>query len=323
MSGLKDATLRQLQILATAAGTLSFSRTSELLHVTQPAISQQMKQLEELAGLPLFDRVGRRLKLTQAGEELARHARGLLRALDDADDALAALRGLRGGRIRVAVTSTAKYFAPKLIALFMKRHPEVEVRLAVNNREVVIQLVSANEVDLAIMGKPPEQLDTTSVPFADHPLVVIAAPDHPLARRRAVPLEALARETFLVRERGSGTRGAMERFFAAHGVDIRIGMEMDSNETIKQAVMAGMGLSFISRHTIGLELAAEALAVVHAQGLPVTRSWNVVHLRSKRLSPAATAFEEFVLDEGKTFLRQWAKGGVAPASPGGRPLLPG
>jgi DNA-binding transcriptional LysR family regulator len=305
MPGLKDATLRQLQILATAARTLSFSRTSEALHVTQPAISQQMKQLEELAGLPLFERVGRRLALTQAGEELARHARGVLRALDDADDALAALRGLRGGRIRVAVTSTAKYFAPKLIALFTKRHPEVELRLVVNNREVVIQLVSANEVDLAIMGKPPEQLDTSAFPFADHPLVVVAPPDHPLARRRPAPLQALARETFLVREPGSGTRAAMERFFAEHGLELRIGMEMASNETIKQAVMAGMGLGFISRHTVGLELAADALALVHAPGLPVMRSWNVVHLREKRLSPAAAAFKAFVLDEGRAFLRHW------------------
>jgi DNA-binding transcriptional LysR family regulator len=305
MPGLKDATLRQLQILATAARTLSFSRTSEALHVTQPAISQQMKQLEELAGLPLFERVGRRLALTQAGEELARHARGVLRALDDADDALAALRGLRGGRIRVAVTSTAKYFAPKLIALFAKRHPEVELRLVVNNREVVIQLVSANEVDLAIMGKPPEQLDTAAFPFADHPLVVVAPPDHPLARRRPAPLQALAHETFLVREPGSGTRAAMERFFAEHGLELRIRMEMASNETIKQAVMAGMGLGFISRHTVGLELAADALALVHAPGLPVMRTWNVVHLREKRLSPAAAAFKAFVLDEGRAFLRHW------------------
>lgn len=307
MSGLRDATLRQLQILDGAARTLSFSRTSEALHLTQPAVSMQMRQLEDLAGMPLFERVGRRIHLTQAGEELARHAREVLRTLEEADDALAALRGLRGGRIRIAVTSTAKYFAPKLIALFARRHPEVVLRLSVTNREEVIQALAANEIDLAVMGKPPEALDTVASPFAEHPFVVIAAPDHPLARRRSVPLSAFAAEVFLVREPGSGTRAAMERFLAEHGIEVRIGMVLESNETIKQAVMAGMGLSFISRHTIGLELAAGELALVHAPGLPVMRAWNVVRLTAKRPAPAALAFEAFVLEEGKAFLRNWPR----------------
>jgi DNA-binding transcriptional LysR family regulator len=305
MNRLRDATLRQLQLFDSAARTLSFSKTSEALHVSQPAVSMQMKQLEDLAGVPLFDRIGRRLHLTAAGEELARWVREVLRVLEQADDALAALKGLRGGRIRVAVTSTAKYFAPKLIALFTARHPEVELRLFVNNRESVVQVLAANEVDLAIMGRPPAELETVAAPFADHPFVVIAAPEHPLAGKRSVPLSAFAGETFLVREPGSGTRAAMERFFAEHGVEIRIGMEMESNETIKQAVMAGMGLSFISRHTIGLELAAGAVALVHAPGLPVMRTWHVVRLAAKRPSPAAQAFEVFVVDEGKAFLRNW------------------
>jgi DNA-binding transcriptional LysR family regulator len=267
----------------------------------------QMKQLQDLAGLPLFERIGRGLHLTQAGEELARFAREVLRTVEQADEALAALRGLQGGRIRVAVTSTAKYFAPKLISLFAKRHPEVVVRLTVNNREAVIGALAANEVDLAIMGKPPDALDTVASEFAEHPFVVVAAPDHPLARRRSVPLSAFAAETFLVREPGSGTRAAMERFFAEHGVEVRIGMTLESNETIKQAVMAGMGLSFISRHTVGLELSVGELAIVHSPGLPVVRAWNVVRLAAKRLSPAAQAFEAFVLEEGKAFLRNWPR----------------
>jgi DNA-binding transcriptional LysR family regulator len=307
MTRLKDVSLRQLQIFDAAARTLSFTRTSETLHLTQPAVSMQMKQLADLAGLPLFERVGRRLHLTQAGEELARHAREVLRTVEQADDALAALRGLQGGRIRVAVTSTAKYFAPKLIALFAKRHPEVVVRLTVNNREEVIAALAANEVDLAVMGKPPDALATVAEAFAEHPFVVVAAPDHPLARRRHVPLSAFAAETFLVREPGSGTRAAMERFFAEHGIEVRVGMTLDSNETIKQAVMAGMGLSFISRHTVGLELRVGVLAPVHAPGLPVVRAWNVVRLAAKRLPPAAQAFEAFVLEEGKAFLRDWPR----------------
>jgi DNA-binding transcriptional LysR family regulator len=305
MSGLKDASLRQLQILASAADTLSFSRTSEQLHLTQPAVSMQMKGLEDLSRLPLFERVGRRLKLTEAGEELARHAREVLRTLDLADEAMATLRGLRGGRIRIAVTSTAKYFAPRLIALFAREHPGLEVKLAVENRDAVVALVASNAVDLAIMGTMSGDVDAVATPFADHPLVVVAAPDHPLAQRRSVPLAILAKETFVVRERGSGTRAAMERFFAAAGVEVRVGMELDSNETIKQAVMAGLGVAFISRHTIGLELATGAIALVHAPGLPVMRTWHVVHLAAKRLSPAAEAFEAFVLDQGKAFLKNW------------------
>jgi DNA-binding transcriptional LysR family regulator len=305
MPGLRDASLRQLQILASAAETLSFSRTSERLHLTQPAVSMQMKALEDLARLPLFERVGRKLKLTDAGEELARHARDVLRTLDLADEALASLRGLRGGRIRIAVTSTAKYFAPRLIAAFQKRHPQIELKLAIENREAVVALVAANAVDLAIMGTLSGDVDAVVTPFADHPLVVVAAPDHPLARRRSVTLATLAKETFLVRERGSGTRAAMERFFAAAGLEPTVGMELGSNETIKQAVMAGMGVAFISSHTIGLELSAGALALVHAPGLPVIRRWHVVHLAAKRLSPAAEAFKGFVLEEGKAFLKSW------------------
>jgi DNA-binding transcriptional LysR family regulator len=307
MASLKDASLRQLQILDSAARTLSFSRTAREVHLTQPAVSMQVKQLEQVAGVPLFERLGRRLSLTEAGETLARHAREALRVLEDADDALAALRGLSAGRVRVAVTSTAKYFAPKLIALFGQRHPGVRLALSVSNRDSVVAALEANEVDLAVMGRAPEGLDAIASPFAEHPLVVVAPPDHPLSRRRSVPIRALGGETFLVREPGSGTRAAMEQFFAEHRIGPRIGMELSSNETIKQAVMAGMGLGFISRHTVGLEVAAGELAIVAAQGLPVLRTWNVVHLRAKRLSPAAEAFRAFVLDEGGEFLRAWGR----------------
>jgi LysR family transcriptional regulator, low CO2-responsive transcriptional regulator len=307
VAGLKDASVRQLQILASAASTLSFSRTAKAVHLSQPAVSMQVKALEALAGLPLFERAGRRLHLTHAGEELARHAREVLRVLEDADAAIAALRGLAAGRIRVAVTSTAKYFAPKLLARFRDRHPGVELRLRVSNREAVSAALHANEVDLAIMGRPPPDLDAVALPFADHPLVVVAPAGHPLTRRRSVPVAALAAEPFVVREPGSGTRAAMEQWFAEHRATPRVAMEMDSNETIKQAVMAGMGLSLLSRHTVGLELEVGELALVHAPGLPIMRRWNVVHRREKLLSPAARAFQEFVVEEGGAFLRQWGR----------------
>ena len=308
MSGMKDATVRQLQIFDAAARTLSFSRAAEVLRLTQPAVSMQIRQLEHFAGVPLFERSGRRLHLTDAGEELMQHARAVLRALDGADEAFAAMKGLRGGRVKLAVVSTAKYFAPRLIARFLQAHPGVNVRLQVDNRDAVVRTLAGNDVDLALMGRPPGELDLVAAPFAEHPHVVIAPPDHPLARRRRVEVEALAAETFLVREVGSGTRTAMERFFQERGVPLRVGMEMPSNETIKQAVMAGLGLSFISLHTIALELAAGALAVVNAPGLPVVRKWYVLHRKEKRLSPAAEAFRDFVVEHGRSFLDRWRGG---------------
>jgi DNA-binding transcriptional LysR family regulator len=317
MSGMRDATLRQLQIFASAARTLSFSRTARELYLTQPAVSMQVRQLEDRAGLPLFERMKRRLYLTEAGQEMARHATQVLRSLQDADEAFAAMRGLKGGRIAVVVTSTAKYFAPKLVARFARAHPEVEMRLLVNNREAVVRLLAGNEVDLALMGTPPKEVETVAAPFAPHPFVVVAPPEHRLAGRR-VALADLAGETFLVREPGSGTRAAMGRFFQEHHVAIRVGMEMSSNETIKQAVMAGMGLSFISQHTVSLELATGQLALVSADGLPVMRRWYVVQRREKRLSPAAEAFREFVLAEGGEFLRTWPLSLRPPRMPGER-----
>jgi DNA-binding transcriptional LysR family regulator len=308
---LKDATLRQLQILVAAARHGSFSRASRALHLTQPAISMQMKQLEHLAGLPLFDRAGRRTALTPAGEELLRHAQAVLRALQDADDALAALRGVSAGRIAIAVVSTAKYFAPHLLARFARAHPGLELRLLVHNRGEVVRLLADNEVDLAIMGAPPEGLDVEAVAFSRHPLVVVAAPGHPLAARRRVPVSALASEPFLVREPGSGTRAAMERLFRAHRVRPRATTQIESNETIKQAVMAGMGLAFMSRHAIGLELATGRIAIVPVDGLPVVRAWNVVHRRAKRLSPAAVAFRAFVLEGGAELVDRLVGDGAA------------
>lgn len=306
MSGMKDATVRQLQIFEAAARALSFSRAAQALHLTQPAVSMQIRQLEHFAGVPLFERSGRRLHLTDAGEELLVHARAVLRALEDADEAFAAMKGLRGGRVRLAVVSTAKYFAPKLIARFTRTHPDVKIRLQVDNREAVVRTLAANDVDLALMGRPPEEIDLIAEPFADHPLVIIAPPDHPLAGRR-VPIEALGSETFLVREMGSGTRSAMERFFQERGVTLQVGMEMPSNETIKQAVMAGLGLSFISLHTIALELSTHSLELVRAPGLPVVRKWYVLHRKEKRLAPAAEAFKEFVLESGPRVLKTLAR----------------
>jgi DNA-binding transcriptional LysR family regulator len=306
---VRDVTLRQLRIFAAVARHRSFTRAAEALRLTQPAISMQVKALEALAGLPLLERAGRGVALTDAGEELLRRAQAVLRELDAAGEAFAALRGVERGRVAIAVVSTAKYFAPKLVALFSRARPGVELRLAVHNRETVIAQLLSNDVDLAIMGTPPPRLETTAFPFARHPLVVIAAPDHPLAGGRKVPVKALAGETFLVREPGSGTRAALERLLAEHRVRPAATTEISSNETIKQAVMAGMGIAFLSRHAIGLELAARALVILPVEGLPIVRDWNLVHRTEQRLSPAALAFKRFVLKEGRAFLAAWPGGG--------------
>jgi len=305
---MQYVSLRQLRVFEAAASHRSFSRAAELLHLTQPGVSMHIKELEKNAGLPLFERIGKKLCVTEAGQELLARAREILRSVKAADEALDGLRGLKRGRINLAVVSTAKYFAPRLLASFRRDYPQLEIRLAASNRESVIAQLAGNEVDLAIMGRAPQSLDMVSVAFADNPHVVIAAPDHPLAVRRRSPAAQLTRETFIVREPGSGTRLAMQQFFAQARASINVGMEMASNETIKQAVMAGMGLSFISKHTIGLELRTGRIAVLDVRGLPMIRQWNVAHLTDKRLSPMALAFKSFVIEHGGRLLEQSESG---------------
>jgi len=281
-----------------AGRRLSFTAAAKALHLTQPAVSMQVRQLEQAAGLPLLEQFGRRVHLTDAGRELLRYAAGISDLLREAEDAMKALQGVGGGELSIAVTSTAKYFAPRLLAEFRRSHPEARLRLAVSNREAVVRELTDNTVDLAVMGRPPRGLDTEAAPFAKHPIGIIAAPDHPLVGRKRLPLERLASETFIIRERGSGTRAAMEHVFAERGFKAGETLEMSSNETIKQAVMAGMGIAFLSMHTIGLELRAGRLALLAVSGLPVMREWYVIHRRGKRLSPAAQAFKSFLLEQG-------------------------
>ena len=300
---IQHASLRQLRVFEAAATHRSFSRAAKLLHLTQPGVSMHIKELEADAGLPLFERVGKRLFLTEAGRELLARTREILRALKDAEDALDGLKGLKRGRINLAVVSTAKYFVPRLLASFARQFPELEVRLAVNNRDSVIEQLVAHEVDLAIMGRSPQALDTVAEAFAQNPHVIIAAPDHPLAKQRRIGVDRVAKEIFIVREPGSGTRLAMEQFFEERAQSCRIGMEMASNETIKQAVMAGMGVSFISRHTVDLEIQTQRLVVLEVTGTPVIKEWHVAHLAKTRLSPTADAFKRFVLTQGRDLLR--------------------
>lgn len=301
---MRNATIRQLQIFSVAASHLSFARAAEKLHLTHAAISLQIKQLEEVSGTLLFERIGKRVFLTEAGEILLSHTRQILQSLKEADEALLALKGLKGGRIAVAVTSTAEYFAPGLLAEFRKTQADVRIRMLIDNRDTVSRLLTGNEVDLAIMGRPPAELDAVAVAFAPHPLVIIASTAHPLSRLPNVAVEDLADEMLIVRESGSGTRSAMEEFFHEHSVKPRIGMEMGSNEAIKQAVVAGLGISFISQHTLGLELKAERLRILKVEGTPVMRRWHIVRHKSKHLTPALAAFWDFVVEVAPAQLRK-------------------
>jgi len=290
-------TLRQLKIFEAVARHLSFSRAADELHLTQPAVSMQVRSLEEAVGLPLTEQVGRRVFLTSAGEELARHARVVAQQLREAEEALLAMKGMRGGRLNIGVVSTTKYFAPRLLTAFRRIHPEVELRLGVHNRGEIVQQLVDNDIDLAIMGRPPQELETVSEPFAENPLVFVAAPDHPLAQAKRITPKQLSKESFLLREPGSGTRAAMERFLTENGVAPQRTVEMTSNETIKQAVMAGMGISFISERTIALELATGHIARLNVDGTPLRRHWFIVYRAEKRLLPVAEAFRQFLLKE--------------------------
>jgi DNA-binding transcriptional LysR family regulator len=301
---MKGATLRQLRTFAEVARRLSITAAARALHLTQPAVSMQIRNLEFAAGLPLFEMIGKRIQLTQAGRELLGYASSVVNVLREAEDAMTALKGTGGGELSIAVVSTAKYFAPRLLAEFRRQRPEVQLRLVVNNREVVVSELAGNTVDLAIMGRPPRGLDTEATVFARHPIAIIASPDHQLACRKRLPLERLSGETFIIRERGSGTRAAMEHTFAERGFRTHEVLEMSSNETIKQAVMAGMGVAFLSMHTIGLELKARRLVILAVAGLPIMRDWHVIHRRQKRLSLAGERFKAFLIAEGARLIEE-------------------
>ncbi|MEQ1800676.1 MAG: LysR family transcriptional regulator [Gammaproteobacteria bacterium] len=305
---LRNVSLRQLRVFEATARHLSFTKAARELHLTQPAVSMQVKELEQSCQMRLFERVGRGIRLTEAGAELARCAGTIAEQVELTREHLDALRGLRTGLLKLGAVSTAKYFAPSLLSAFRREYPGVSIRFSVGNRQEMISQLADNQVDLMIMGRPPRELQTVAEPFARHPLVIVAPPGHPLARRRKIALKELAGESFLIREDGSGTRAVMERLFRDRRVGYQASMEMSSNETIKQAVMAGMGISLLSSHTVGLERKAGRLVVLDVVGLPIVRDWYVIHLTAKRLSPIAGAFREFLLEKASALIEEAVKG---------------
>lgn len=303
---MRRYTLRQLDTFLEVARELSISHAAEKMHVTQPAVSMQMRQLEEAVGMPLYEQTGRKIRLTDAGQDFQQYAIGAIAQLKQLEDAMAERRGIKKGRVELAIVSTAKYFVPMLLVHFRKKFPDVEVVLQIHNRESIVNLLTRNELDLVIMGRTPDTIECAATAFATNPLGIISAPEHPLSRRRHAPLSILNEQEFVVRESGSGTRQSMERLFAEHGINPHIVMEMPSNETIKQAVMAGMGLSFLSLRTVRHELASGHLVLLDIEGLPIVRHWHVTHLASKRLSPAASVLKSFLIEEAGPLVNLWA-----------------
>lgn len=301
---LHHVTIRQLRGFEATARTGSVTAAGQELGLTPSAVSLQLKQLEQLAGMPLLERGADGFRPTDAGRELL-HAAALIElAIADCDERLDAMRGIERGTVRVGVVSTAKYFAPQALAAFLKKHPTVEMQLIVGNRGETIEAMADLQADFAVMGRPPRDIEVEQTIIGPHPHVIIAPPDHPLAGRRAIAMAALAAETFLVREPGSGTRLLMERLLETAGITPRKGAEMGSNETIKQAVIAGLGIALISAHTVSTEVADGRLAVLDVVGLPIIRQWYVVRLAEKRLSPAAQALWDFLAGSGAGFLPQ-------------------
>lgn len=303
---MRNYTLKQLLTFIEVAREKSVSRAAERLFVTQPAVSMQIRQLEEAFGLALIEPIGRNIQLTHAGHEFLSHAIAAVAKLKDMEASMADHVGMKKGRIELAIVSTAKYFVPMLLVRFAQLMPGIEVTLRIDNRENILGMLSRSEIDLVVMGRAPANLDCEATAFATNPLGIVCAPDHPLSRRKRLSLEALQDYEFVVREKGSGTRAAMERLFAQHEIPFKTAMEMPSNETIKQAVMAGMGLGFLSLRTVRHELAGGHLALVDVSGMPIVGKWYVTHLSQKKLSPAAKSFKNFLIEQGSPLVDSWA-----------------
>ncbi len=299
-----NITLRQLKVFAAVARHRSYTRAAEELCLTQPAVSMQVKQLENQLDIPLFEQLGKKIYLTEAGEEVYQYSRNISQQLDELDMVLSNLKGLQHGKLKISVATTANYFAPHLLGTFYQRFPGITVILDVTNRKTLINQLIENEVDLVIMGRPPAEVEVESGAFMENPLLIIAPPDHPLAKKKQIKLKRLEEETFLVRERGSGTRSAMENFFKQHDIHITTGMEVSSDEAIKQSVQAGLGLGLMSRDAVEMELTLGKLIVLDVEKLPIMRHWYVMHRKGKRLSVVAQAFKDFLLHEAAELLQK-------------------
>ena len=296
---MKQATLHQLKVFEAVARHNSFTRAAEELFLTQPTVSMQVKQLTKAVGMPLFDQVGKRLSLTQAGEELVKTCREVFEKLDQFEMTVADLKGMKQGRLKVAVITTAKYFVPRLLGSFCQRYPGIDISLQVTNHEFILNRLSENLDDLYVMSQLPENVEITCHQILENPLIVVAPSDHPLAQEKNIPLERLANEPFIMREPGSGTRKAVQSLFEEHKILLKVRLDLGSNEAIKQAIAGGLGISVLSAHTLALESPNSQLRVLDVEQFPIERYWYAVYPSGKQLSIVASTFLEYLLAEGK------------------------
>lgn len=299
---MMHVTLRQLQAFEAVARLRSFSRAAEEMHVTQPTVSKQIRLLHEQVGLPLLEQLGKKVFLTEAGERLHATCADWLDNWARFEQTIANLKGLKQGRLTIAAVTTTKYFMPRILGPFCAQYPGIDIALEVINRDRLLERLVRNQDDLYVMGVPPEGMDIESEAFMDNPLVVLAPATHPMVGRKKIPFSELAQETFLVRERGSGTRMTMERVFQERSTLLRIKMELGSNEAIKQAVAGGLGLALLSRSTLNLDPSQTELAVLDVVGFPIMRAWYLVRPRGKQLSVVAATFQDFLRDHVQLFM---------------------
>jgi DNA-binding transcriptional LysR family regulator len=291
---VRHTTLRQLEVFEAIARLGSFTKAADELHLTQPTVSMQIKKLSDAVGLALFEQMGKKLYLTDAGRALHHFSREIFDQFTRFEMVLADLKGLKKGRLRLGVITTAKYFIPRLLGAFCREYPGIDVSMKVSNRERILARLSSNEDDLYILGQPPEEIDAIAEPFMSNPLIVLAPADHPLAHAKNIPIKRLAEEPFLLREAGSGTRIAVEQMFAQHRVKIWIRMELGSNEAIKSAVIGGLGISVLSRHTLPKDITTDQLTLLDVEGFPIERQWYVAYPKGKQLSVVAKAFLDYL-----------------------------
>lgn len=303
---MRQSTLHQLKVFETAARHGSFTRAAEELFLTQPTVSMQIKQLTKTVGLPLFEQVGKRLYLTDAGRELYATCQEIFDQLSEFEMKVAELKGMKQGRLRLAAISTTKYFVPRLLGPFCQLYPGIDISLEVTNHERILERLSDNQDDVYILSQPPEDYDIKCYPFVENPLVVLAPRHHPLVQEKNIPLSCLNGEPFIMREPGSGTRKAVQKLFEEHKISVKVRLELGSNEAIKQAIVGGLGISVLSRHVLALEGTNGPLAILDVEGFPIERYWYVVYPAGKQLSVIARTFLEYLQNEGKSIAEQTA-----------------
>ncbi len=297
---LMRVTWNQLRLFEAVARNGSFTRAAEELFVVQPTVSAQIKQLTDTIGLPLFEQVGKKTYVTEAGRELYGACRELFEAWARFEMRIADMKGVKQGKLRIAIVSTAKYFIPRLLGPFCQHYPGIDVALEIANRTQVLERLTSNSDDLYIMGVPPDHIAIERHPFLENPLVAVAPRNHELAERKRIPLPRLAKERFIMRESGSGTRLSTEEFFAKHKLELQVKMELSNNEAIKWAVAGGLGLAILSQHALMMEPMRDKLAILDVQGFPIMRSWFIVHPEGKQLSVVARTFFEYLREEAQT-----------------------